>query len=225
MIVRLVLVVLLLSLLLALQAASLIVPSVLLLAAAGVRALHDGALQLLAGVAPAALATAVVASVLLGSVAALALWRLRFWGLAAGLLVSPILFPVALLARGGSTESLVALFAGHASLGVAFGALCGLVCLIGVDGGMLRAAACCGVSPIDAIRRVLLPLMVPGIAAGAVLSAAASVCLSAVSQLQGTPAEFKTLLHQPAPIWLAAGGFALVLCAVASVALVLLRRR
>lgn len=168
-----------------------------------------------------ALAAAVVSAVGAGTLAAVALWRLRLWGLAAGLLLAPLLVPTVSLAGPDTPIALALLLARHASLGLAFGAGCGLVRLIDVDLGVLRAAACCGVSPAGTLRRVVLPIMAPGILAACLLSAAASVLLSITLRL---PALDPSVLHAMAgAAWLPAVGAAAVICAVAGAALALLR--
>ena len=106
---------------------------------------------LLAGDAPLALGLSVASAIVLGSSAALLLWRLRTWGILAGLLLVPLLVPVALLTPYSDTSSALLLLMAHASQGLAFGTACGLLSLLGVEPGVLRAAACCGVSPAGGV--------------------------------------------------------------------------
>jgi ABC-type spermidine/putrescine transport system permease subunit II len=179
---------------------------------------------LLAGDAPLALGLSVASAIVLGSSAALLLWRLRTWGILAGLLLVPLLVPVALLTPYSDTSSALLLLMAHASQGLAFGTACGLLSLLGVEPGVLRAAACCGVSPAGALRRLLLPMMAPGILAGIVLAATSSAGSSIVQALQGIPISLVAFQTVPPPIWLAAGGLALLVCSLLGAALALMRR-
>lgn len=169
-----------------------------------------------------AVAVAAASSLIPGSLAALALWRRRHWGLAAGLLIAPALLPLGALAPGPGLAALLTRTAGHASLGLAIGTGCGLIALARADIGVLRAAAACGVSPLGTLWRVMLPLMAPGIAAGVLLSATASAAIGLIGRLPAAPAG---ILAIPAVAWLAAAGIALLLTAVTSASVILLRRR
>lgn len=170
-------------------------------------------------------AVAIAAAVLLGTPAALALWRRRASGLAAGLIAAPLLVSVSLLAQGDEVESLGIMLVGQASRGLAIGALCGLASLASTDPAVLRAAACCGVSPLGAVRRVLLPMMPRGILAGALLAALAALGTSTISILRGPPVAWPALPSQPAAVWIAAVALALALGVVAAISASLLRRR
>ena len=206
-----------------LQFLALAVPMAMLLA----RPPHslDGICRLmLAGDAPLALGLSVASAIVPGSIAALLLWRLRTWGILAGLLLLPLLVPTTLLTPYSDTSSELLLLITHAGQGLAFGTACGLLSLLGVEPGVLRAAACCGVSPASALRRLLLPMMAPGILAGIMLAATASAGSSIVQALQGIPMSLLTFQTVPPPIWLAAGGLALLVCALFGAALALMRR-
>jgi putative spermidine/putrescine transport system permease protein len=216
---------LLLLILMVAQFAVLAVPSALVLAGQTPSSWRMLSQQLRDGPAPLAGLAAVLAALLLGTPAALALWRRQGWGLIVGVLLTPLLLPVALLGGNGATmESLGVLLAGHASLGLALGTACGLVGLSGVDPGMLRAAASCGVSPASAYRRVVWPLMAPGVVGGFLLSATASLATSLVALSLGRPPSLAALLGVGLSPALAVGGVALLLCAGTGSAMVLLRR-
>jgi ABC-type sulfate transport system permease component len=167
--------------------------------------------------APLAALVAMLAALGPGTLAALALWRRRRLGLRGGLLLTPVLMPVALLAGGDTLLRL----AGHAGLGLALGAICGFIGLSTVDPALLRAAASCGLSPPRAWRAVLLPLAGPGVLAGLVLANVASLALSLVAAAPPLPLE--ALLRHPAAMT-AALGVSLLLCAATAAALALLRR-
>lgn len=135
--------------------------------------------SLLIGAAAAALATA------LGTLAAFGLWRAHFPGRAVvvAVLLSPMVVPVIvvavalLLAFGplGLTNSYTGLIVAHAALGAPFVVVTVLAALAGFDPVQLRAAAACGAGPLRAFRRVTLPQIAPGVAAGAVFAFATSL--------------------------------------------------
>ncbi len=185
---------------------------------AGVWAVLD---RLVMGPAPLAALVAVLAALGPGTLAALALWRLERLDLWAGVLVTPLLVPAALL--GGSSEMGMRL-ALHASIGLAIGALCGVIGLGGVDKGLLRVAASCGVSPARRFLRVLLPLAAPGVLAGLVLANVASVAVSLVSAAMTVSRPLRAVLDLPPASLGALVGAGLVPCAAVAAALALLRR-
>jgi len=51
----------------------------------------------------------------------------------------------------------------------------------------------------------------------------ASLATSLVQQIQGTPATLMALASLPGPVWLAAAGVTVLMCALSGAALVLLR--
>lgn len=181
-------------------------------------------LQRSLGSATPAIAVAATAAILPGTLAAMALWRMRLSGLAAGFLLAPLLLPMALFSFGDDASGQVAFLLAHAALGMGLGTLCGIACLAWLDLGVLRAAACCGVSPWGALRRVVLPVMAPGILAAALL--AATISLGAAMTRAGLGLHTLAVALPPHPkiLLMAAAGLAVVLAAVTSVVLVLLRR-
>jgi putative spermidine/putrescine transport system permease protein len=166
----------------------------------------------------------VAVAVVLGSAAAVALWRLQLRGITIGVILAPLLLPIAALAQGGHAQAQMLVLAGHASLGLAFGTGCSFARLAHVDRGVLRAAMCCGVSPLGTVRLVLLPLMAPGIWAGALLAALGSLGLSLATLIHGTPAPLTAMPVMPPAFWLTITGSGLLFCAVTTLALRLLRR-
>jgi len=161
---------------------------------------------------------AAAASLLLGLPAALALWRRNGWGLAGGMLLAPLLLPVALL--GDAPIRL----AGHLSLGLAIGTACTLIGLGGIDRGLLRAASSAGISPAGTYRRVVLPLAMPGILAGILLSATASLAASLAEHAIAQPLPWAAIRAIALPQALAVLGIALLLGAAMAAVLALLRR-
>lgn len=126
-----------------------------------------------------ATATAIV-STLLGSVAALGLMRLtpRMSAPLVALLLSPLFVPVIvtavavyfLYAQLGLDGSYAGLILAHTTLAVPFVIVVVRAALQGFDTVMLRAGASLGARPPVVFARVLLPLIAPAIAAGAVFA-------------------------------------------------------
>jgi putative spermidine/putrescine transport system permease protein len=176
---------------------------------------------LVSGGAPLSAVVAVGAALGPGTLAALGLWRWHGLGLAAGLLMAPLLVPMALL---GGTDGFALRLVGHGSVGLAIGAVCGFIGLSLVDRALLRVAASCGLSPVRTWLRVLVPLAAPGVLAGMVLANVASVSLSVVSVALVSPRSVMAVLTVPSASLAAVVGAALVLCAAVAAALALLRR-
>jgi putative spermidine/putrescine transport system permease protein len=155
--------------------------------------------SLVVGTAAAALATA------LGTLAALGLWRARFPGraLVVAVILSPLVVPAIvvavalLLAFGplGLVNSFTGLIVAHAALGAPFVVVTVLAALAGLDPVQLRAAAACGAGPATAFRRVALPQIAPGVAAGAVFAFATSLDEVVVALFISGPAQ-RTLPRQ-----------------------------
>jgi ABC-type spermidine/putrescine transport system permease subunit II len=168
-------------------------------------------------------AIAVLCALLLGLPAALALWRWRGQGVAAAILLAPLLVPTGFLAGNqNSPEAIAILLCAHASLGIGLGAGCGLAALHGVDAGLLKAAASAGIDPLRAYRRVILPLMGPGALAGMILAGTASMASSLVAMAKAPPIALASLAAAPV---LAMAGVALLVCALVMAALAFLRWR
>ena len=146
------------------------------------------------------LALALGGSVLLGTGAALVVWRLLGRNLSVLLTPYPLLIiPVTLG---------VPMLWGHVAIGVAVGATCALWGLQAIEPAVLRAAACSGMAPLPAYLKVVLCPIVPQMTAGALLSALAVMCMLAVPLIRSIPSS----------------GILLQLTLVVAFALVLLRR-
>jgi spermidine/putrescine transport system permease protein len=125
------------------------------------------------------LATALVATVL-GTLIAVALGRRRFKGRAAveAFLYLPIVTPeivvgislLLLFATAGVPLGLGTITVAHIAFGVAFVAVVVRARLEGTDGGLEEAALTLGADEITAFRKITLPLLAPGIVAGALLA-------------------------------------------------------
>ena len=127
---------------------------------------------------------ATVASVLLGTLAALGLARRRGPLVAALklLMLSPMIVPVILVAVGSYfflaplslTSSYAGLILAHTVIAVPFALIPVLTALELLDPNLARAAAACGATPATAFWRVTLPAILPAMASGALFSFAAS---------------------------------------------------
>ena len=134
--------------------------------------------SLLIGLFAAALATA------LGTLAALGLTHPGLPGRSAimGLLISPMITPVIISAAGmfffysnlGLTQTHVGLILAHATLGTPFVVITVTATLSGFDTNLYRAAASLGAGPLRTFRRVVLPLIAPGVISGALFAFATS---------------------------------------------------
>ena len=120
----------------------------------------------------------------LGTVAALGLNRARFplQPLVMGILLSPMIVPVIITAVGvyfffaplGLTDSYTGLILSHTALAAPFVVITVSATLQHFDHNMARAAASLGAAPVLAFFRVVLPLIVPGVASGALFAFATS---------------------------------------------------
>ncbi|MDW8443140.1 MAG: ABC transporter permease [Acetobacteraceae bacterium] len=154
---------------------------------------------LLIGTASTAIATA------LGTLAAIGLWLAPLPGrpVLFGLILSPMIVPVIITAVAltfafapiGLAASHWGLILAHAALGAPFVVVTVLATLSGFDRTLLRAAAACGAGPVAAFRRVMLPLLLPGVVSGAVFAFATSLDETVVVLFLGGP-EQRTLPRQ-----------------------------
>ncbi len=155
--------------------------------------------SLIVGISATVLATG------LGTLAALGIWRARFpaQALVLAILISPMVVPVVIVAVGayfafaplGLTDGYLGLILAHATLGVPFVVITVLATLSGFDRTLLRAAESLGASQITTFRRVTLPLILPGVASGAVFAFAASFDEVVVVLLMAGPGQ-RTLPRQ-----------------------------
>ena len=149
--------------------------------------------------------SATLLATVLGTLAALGIWRARFPGqaLLLALLISPMVVPVIVVAVGvyfafaplGLTDGYSGLILAHTTLAVPFVVVTVLATLSGFDRTLTRAAAGLGASPIATFRRVTLPLILPGVLSGAVFAFAASFDEVVVALLMAGPGQ-RTLPRQ-----------------------------
>jgi putative spermidine/putrescine transport system permease protein len=149
--------------------------------------------------------SATVLATVLGTMAAIGIWRARFpaQALVLAMLISPMVVPVVIIAVGvyfafaplGLTDGYLGLILAHATLGVPFVVITVLATLSAFDRTLLRAAESLGASQLTTFRRVMLPLILPGVASGAVFAFAASFDEVVVVLLMAGPAQ-RTLPRQ-----------------------------
>ncbi len=125
-----------------------------------------------------------VFSTVLGTLAAIGLNRARFplKPVVMGLLLSPMIVPSIITAVGmyfffaplGLTSSYVGMITAHTALAAPFVVITVSATLEHFDMNMSRAAASLGAPPLLAFFRVVLPIIVPGVASGALFAFATS---------------------------------------------------
>jgi putative spermidine/putrescine transport system permease protein len=153
-----------------------------------------------------AVLTAVIATVL-GTLAALGLTRGRFPGrsLVNGLLLSPLIVPVVIIAIGMFSlfvqwriaGSIVGLVAAHTALALPFVVVNVATSLRTMDRNLELAAANLGATPARSFLRITLPIIFPGVLAGAIFSFITSWDEIVVAIFL-TSARFRTL---PVEMW------------------------
>jgi len=128
--------------------------------------------------------SATILATILGTLAAIGLSRARFpfKPVVMALLLSPMIVPVVITAIGvyfffaplGLSNSFTGLIIAHTVLGAPFVVITVSATLAHFDVGMARAAASLGAPPLTAFFRVILPLIMPGVASGALFAFATS---------------------------------------------------
>lgn len=131
-------------------------------------------------VAPAATAIATV----LGTLAAVGLARARFpgKGLLLAVLIAPMIVPIVVVGVGaylffaplGLADSYLGLILVHAALGTPFVLTTVSATLQGFDTNLVRASRSLGAPPLETFVRITLPLIAPGVIAGALFAFATS---------------------------------------------------
>ena len=95
-----------------------------------------------------------------------------------GLLISPMIVPLIITATGlfffysatGLAHSYAGIILAHAMLGIPFVIITVTATLVGFDHSLTRAAASLGAPPITTFRKVILPLILPGVISGALFA-------------------------------------------------------
>jgi len=124
--------------------------------------------------------SATVVATVLGTVAALGLASpaMPCRRVIMAMLISPMVVPIIITATGlfffysqvGLANSYAGVILAHATLGIPFVIITVTATLVGFDYSLTRAAASLGASPAVAFRRVTMPLILPGVIAGALFA-------------------------------------------------------
>ena len=135
----------------------------------------------------------------LGTLAAVGLARGEFRGkgLVMAVLISPMIAPVVIIAVAlyfffaqlNLLNSYLGLVLAHAALGVPFVVITVAATLQGYDRNFSRAAASLGAPPLLAFRKVMLPLIAPGVISGALFAFATSFDEVVVTLFLASPAQ------------------------------------
>jgi putative spermidine/putrescine transport system permease protein len=185
---------------------------------------------------------ATILATVLGTLASLGLVRARFRGkeLLMAVLLSPMIVPMVITAVGfylffapyGLTGSYLGLILAHTALASPFVVITVTATLQGFDMNLARAAAGLGANPITVFRRVMLPLIAPGVASGALFAFATSfdevvvVLLVAGPDQRTLPREmFSGIRENISPTITAVATILIVFSTLLLVSLELLRRR
>jgi putative spermidine/putrescine transport system permease protein len=163
--------------------------------------------------------TAVVATVL-GGLVAIVLVRFRFAGREAldAFFMSPLVLPTIVIGIGmlqffsqlGFQTASVTLIAGHVVITMPYAIRLIGASLVGVDPALERAARNLGAAPLRAFAEITLPLIRPGVAAGAIFAFITSFDNVTVSIFLATPRRITlpvrifNLWDQPLEPWLIA---------------------
>ncbi|MBS7534267.1 ABC transporter permease [Ancylobacter sonchi] len=178
----------------------------------------------------------------LGTMAALGLDAPAFPArrLARALIMSPVITPIVITAVGSylfaAQVELINTYAGlilaHTILGAPFVVVTVSASLTGFDANLMRAASMCGAPPLHAFRRVMLPLILPGVLSGAAFAFVTSFDEVVIAQfLTGAthrtlPLQmFTGLREQLSPALAAAATFMMLLSLVLLGVTEILRRR
>ena len=192
--------------------------------------------SLIVGISATVLATA------LGTVASLGLVRANFRGkgLIMGVLLSPMIVPLVITAVGfyfffaplGITATFPGLIIAHTALAAPFVVVTVTATLAGFDMNLARASASLGAGPSTTFFKVILPLIAPGVASGALFAFATSfdevvIVLFVAGPGQRTlPREmFSGIRENISPTITAVATILILLSIVLLTALELLRRR
>lgn len=188
------------------------------------------------GISSAVLATA------LGTLAALGLTRADFRGkgIVMAILLSPMIVPVVIVAVGfyfffaplGLTASYTGLIFAHTALGTPFVVITVAATLKGFDDNLARASASLGAAPVTTFFKVILPLIAPGVASGALFAFATSfdevvvVLMVAGPEQRTLPREmFSGLRENISPTITAVATIMILVSVLMLASLELLRRR
>ena len=178
----------------------------------------------------------------LGTIAALGLSRphMPFRAFIMGLLISPMIVPLIITAAGifffyariGLTGTYLGIILAHTVLGTPFVVITVTAAMIGFDHSMTRAAAMCGADPTRVFFKVIVPLILPGVIAGALFAFVTSfdevvvVLFVASVEQQTIPRQmWAGIREEISPTILAVATLLIVFSVVVMTTIELLRRR
>jgi putative spermidine/putrescine transport system permease protein len=151
------------------------------------------------GVFAAALATTI------GTAGAIGLRRLpsKIQRILFGVCLLPLLIPIVIIAVGGYlmlaqiglTNTYAGVISMHAMLGLPFVVVSVSAALEAFDQNLWRAAQSLGAPPVVAFRRIMLPLILPGVLTGAIMAFATSLDEVVVAGFVTSPAQRTIPLH------------------------------
>lgn len=184
---------------------------------------------------------ALIASVL-GTLAAIGLWLAEFPGKRAlsALILAPMIVPIVIYAVGlyfylapwQLTATFTGLILAHATLGAPFVVVTVMASLAGFDRTLIRAGASLGANPVTTARRVVFPLIAPGIIFGGLFAFAVSLEEVITVLLIGGPGQrtlpremFAGIRENISPTIAAAASVMIVLSVLLLVTVEWLRRR
>jgi putative spermidine/putrescine transport system permease protein len=185
--------------------------------------------------------TTVIATTL-GTLAALGLSRANFPARTPimSVLISPMIVPVIISALGmyffytpiGLTNSLPGLTLAHTALATPFVVIVVTATLTGFDHSLARAGASLGADPVTVFRKVILPLILPGVISGALFAFVTSfdevvvvVFLAGPEQRTLPKQMFSGIREDISPTITAAASMLIVFAVVMLTTVELLRRR
>jgi putative spermidine/putrescine transport system permease protein len=185
--------------------------------------------------------TTVIATTL-GTLAALGLSRANFPARTSimSVLISPMIVPVIISALGmyffytpiGLTNSLPGLTLAHTALATPFVVIVVTATLTGFDHSLSRAGASLGADPVRVFRKVILPLILPGVISGALFAFVTSfdevvvvVFLAGPEQRTLPKQMFSGIREDISPTITAAASMLIVFAVVMLTTVELLRRR
>ena len=181
-------------------------------------------------------------STVLGSAAALGLSRAEMPAktVIMGLLLSPMVVPLIISAAGmfffytdiGLASTHVGAILAHTALSTPFVVITVTATLVGFDENLIRAAAMLGASPFTTFRRVIMPLILPGVISGALFAFVTSFDEVVVIKFIGSYeqrtipwAMFSGIREQISPTILAVATLLILLSVCLLTVVELLRRR
>lgn len=185
---------------------------------------------------------ATVVATVLGTVAALGLSRpeMPFRRIIMAVLISPMVVPIIITATGlfffysqvGLANSYAGIILAHATLGIPFVIITVTATLVGFDHSLTRAAASLGAAPATTFFRITMPLILPGVIAGALFAFVTSfdevvvVLFVAAHDQQTIPRQmWNGIREQISPAILAVASILVMVSVALLTTIELLRRR